>query len=245
MSYNKWETWKNWEERADRWTRHRDEESIADVDQSFIDNYIDGGMEAWTISGVRSREHGASNLFNRQGELIDKNNWDGWTLQSASLIGDRKGLYGPGGFQHKYLTTAWTQDQSKTVYIGLHHWGSLDQDGGNIPDGTHVKSLGYFKPTDKSYEGIESLFNFDFNGDQIVDGKAWKEPKPNIGATRPGQMVNPVITPHLAPSRPLYDELELFGLESTGMNSSLDDEPARMVNLGAPLEPIPAVESMF
>ncbi len=49
MSYNKWETWKNWEERAGKWTKHRSEESIADVDQSFIDNYVDGGMEAWTI----------------------------------------------------------------------------------------------------------------------------------------------------------------------------------------------------
>ena len=47
-----------------------------------------------------------ANLYNKQGTWIDKNNWDGWTLQSASLIGDRKELHGPGGFQHKYLTTA-------------------------------------------------------------------------------------------------------------------------------------------
>ena len=68
--------------------------------------------------------------------------------------------------------------------------------------------FGYFKPTDERYEGIERLFRYDFNDDQIVNGKAWKEPKfcTSCGL-RKGEMINPVQTPRLGPSRPSYDEL--------------------------------------
>ena len=58
-------------------------------------------------------------------------------------------------------------------------------------------------------------------------------------------MVNPVRTPVLGPSRPSYDELEPIGLESTDMNSSLDDQLTRMMFPGASYEPITAVEALF
>ena len=167
MSYHIWKrtTWKYWEDQADRWSRHRSDEDIADVDQHFINNHVDGDMKSWTIAGQKAKHRGASNLYNKQGVLIDKNDWDGWTLQSATLIGDHKGLKGPSELVHNYLTTAWTQDDSKTVYVGLHHWGSLDQEGNKIPNGTHIKDLGYFEPTDERYEGIERLFKYDFDRD--------------------------------------------------------------------------------
>ena len=109
-------------------SNHGCEHDIADVDQHFINNHVDGDMKSWTIAGQKAKHRGASNLYNKQGVLIDKNDWDGWTLRSATLIGDHKGLKGPSELVHNYLTTAWTQDDSKTVYVGLHHWGSLDQE---------------------------------------------------------------------------------------------------------------------
>ena len=195
---------------------------------------------------TRQRPRGESNFFNTLGVLIGKNDWDCWTLQSATLIGDRKGLKGPSELVHNYLTTAWRQDDSKTVYVGLHHWGSLDQEGNKIQNGTHIKDLGYYEPTDERYEGIERLFKYDFDGDQIVDGKAWKEPKYcSSCGLRKGEMVNPVRTPVLGPSRPSYDELEPIGLESTDMNSSLDDELTRMMFPGATNASMTAVEALF
>ena len=248
MSYHIWKrtTWKYWEDQADRWSRHRSDEDIADVDQHFINNHVDGNMKSWTIVGQKAKHRGASNLYNKQGVLIDKNDWDGWTLRSATLIGDHKGLKGPSELVHNYLTTAWTQDDSKTVYVGLHHWGSLDQEGNKIPNGTHIKDLGYFEPADERYEGIERLFKYDFDGDQIVDGKTWKEPKYcSSCGLRKGEMVNPVRTPRLGPSRPSYDELEPFDVESIGMYPLLDDELTRMMLPGATYEPITAVKALF
>ena len=203
---NERENWKYWNSEAERWSRQRSDEDF-DVDQHFIDNYVDDNM-IFTISLIKSRKYGATNPYTTLGILIDNSDWDGWTLQSASLIGDHKGSTGPSGFQHKYLTTAWTNDNNKNVYVGLHHWGSLDQNGNKIPNGTHIRGLGYFKPTDERYEGIERLFRYDFNDDQIVNGKAWKEPKfcTSCGL-RKGEMINPVQTPRLGPSRPSYDEL--------------------------------------
>ena len=245
MTYNRGQTWKEWEEQW--WQRHRSDDEFKEVDQHFFDNYIDAETTNFmTIAGERARVSPAPNLYNKQGIWIDKNNWDGWTLQSASLIGDPKGLRGPGDYQHRFLATAWKQDDSKTVYIGLHHWGSLDPDGNKIPNGKHIKDLGYFEPTDKRYEGVERLFEYDFNGDQIVNGKAWNEPKLNRGVLRrEDQIIMPTRSPRQAPSRSSYDESEPFGVESIRMNPSLDDELTRMMFPGATYEPITAVEAMF
>merc|ERR1712196_329599 len=103
----------------------------------------------WTIAGERARfamgQSESYDLYNKQGTWIDKNNWDGWTLQSASLIRDPQGRFDRFECGPKFLATAWTEDDSKTVYVGLHHWGSLDPDGNKIPNGTHIKDLGYFE----------------------------------------------------------------------------------------------------
>ena len=247
------DTWEHWNKLADSYSRHRSDEEIKDFDQHFFDNYVGFNgrdRDVSTIAGERSRRHMSdpshANLYNKQGTWIDKNNWDGWTLQSASMIWDpnpgrRWGRLPFGG--SSYLATAWTQNDSKTVYVGLHHWGSLDPDGNKIPNGTHIKDLGYFEPTDKRYEGVERWFKYDFNGDEIVNGKAWSEPEGGrYGVRRIGGTPSPTRSPRQAPSR---DELEPIGLESTDMNSSLDDELTRMMFPGASYEPITAVEALF
>lgn len=244
-------SWKTWKKEAGRWAKHRSHENIEAVDQNFVNKYIDGSEwqyeNPWTIAGERARfsmgRSGASSLYNKQGTWIDENNWDGWTLQSASLIRDPQGRFDRFECGPKFLATAWTQDDSKTVYVGLHHWGSLDPDGNKIPNGTHIKDLGYFEPTDNRYEGVERWFEYDFNGDEIVNGKAWSEPEgPSYGVRRIGGTPPPTRSPRQAPSR---DELEPIGMESTGMNPSLDDELTRMMFPGASYEPITAVEALF
>ena len=153
MTYNNVETWNEW---MDRWgQRHRSDSEIKEVDQHFFERCIDAKRSNFmTISGSWARRYWAPDFLNKQGTWIDKSNWDGWMLHSASLIGDLKGRRGPGAYQHKFLLTAWTQDDSKTVYVGLHHWGRLDQDGNKIQDGTSIKDLGYFEPTDKDMRGL-------------------------------------------------------------------------------------------
>ena len=243
--------WSTWKKEAGRWAKHRSDENIEAVDQNFVNKYIDGSewqyANPWTIAGERARfamgQSESYDLYNKQGTWIDKNNWDGWTLQSASLIRDPQGRFDRFECGPKFLATAWTEDDSKTVYVGLHHWGSLDPDGNKIPNGTHIKDLGYFEPTDKRYEGVERWFKYDFNGDEIVNGKAWSEPEGGrYGVRRIGGTPSPTRSPRQAPSR---DELEPIGMESTGMNPSLDDELTRMMFPGASYEPITAVEALF